>query len=421
MKTTLTHLVCGFLACTPASAVVQYCAKNTQQGVDFCVSIASYRNDSTHGLDLYLTLGVLDRPGEGWMAVGIGELMAGSLMFVIATDENEQTIVSARTTRGHFSPEPSPELVPHSTVVSVNSATRGWRETSFTCYSCDNWAGLQLESVNHPWIWAYNGYQKNEHADESFGLQMHNSIGFFYVNMTGVEGNTSEPAGPPPLDRSTGSHGASSTPLTNEPTPKSSFSSARGWHGFLLCVAFMVLYPGGAVISILKRRNWFRMHVGMQILGSVACLVGVALQAWPLGRAGMWRRILDAHPFLGTLLVCLVLAQLALGHWHHVEFSRKDKKMAITSLHVWNGRLILVSGALNTFMGLMYAGASGTLKYFWGFFAVFEVVLFLVVLPRLNVSISKQTRADVTAMNQGIGDEAALQLLPTLKGEETDF
>lgn len=89
MKSKLNRLGCAFLACAPVGASVQYCAKDAEQGVDFCLSMAAYQNDSTDGSDLYLTLGAVDRPGEGWMAVGIGELMAGSLMFVTATDENE--------------------------------------------------------------------------------------------------------------------------------------------------------------------------------------------------------------------------------------------------------------------------------------------------------------------------------------------
>jgi hypothetical protein len=83
-------LLCSFLAYQPAVAVVQYCAKDRSQGVDFCMSMASFQNSSSHGLDLYLTLSVIDRPGEGWMAVGIGERMAQSLMFIVATDENER-------------------------------------------------------------------------------------------------------------------------------------------------------------------------------------------------------------------------------------------------------------------------------------------------------------------------------------------
>ncbi|KFG79794.1 integral membrane protein [Metarhizium anisopliae] len=89
MKTTLRRLLFGLLASTPATAVVQYCADDISQGPQFCVSIASFQSGSAHGVDLYLTIEMMDKPGEGWMAVGIGETMAESLMFVVVTDETE--------------------------------------------------------------------------------------------------------------------------------------------------------------------------------------------------------------------------------------------------------------------------------------------------------------------------------------------
>lgn len=91
MKTTLRRLLFGLLASTPATAVVQYCADDISQGPQFCVSMASFQSGSAHGVDLYLTIEMMDKPGEGWMAVGIGETMAESLMFVVVTDETEGT------------------------------------------------------------------------------------------------------------------------------------------------------------------------------------------------------------------------------------------------------------------------------------------------------------------------------------------
>lgn len=89
---------------------------------------------------------------------------------------------------------------------------------------------------------------------------------------------------PPKLDRSKGSFGASDfgSPSKNSGSDVDpGFTAARA-HGILLGLAFMILFPAGAVVLSTGYTEAFKAHVALQLVASLSAFGGVALIAWPI-------------------------------------------------------------------------------------------------------------------------------------------
>jgi hypothetical protein len=65
------------------SAQQQACVQDAESMTDICVAYASYQNASTGNDDLYLDLSSKFHDRVGWAALGLGQEMAGALMFVM--------------------------------------------------------------------------------------------------------------------------------------------------------------------------------------------------------------------------------------------------------------------------------------------------------------------------------------------------
>jgi hypothetical protein len=86
--------------------------------------------------------------------------------------------------------------------------------------------------------------------------------------------------GPMALDKTLGSYGLSDF-SGSTPDVDPGFTSSRA-HGLLLSLAFMVLFPSGAMVFSTGYGKGFRLHVILQLLASMSVLGGVALVAWPI-------------------------------------------------------------------------------------------------------------------------------------------
>jgi hypothetical protein len=64
-------------------SALQFCAFNEVRKADLCLAVTSAKNSTTGKNDLSMHLSVVFVDRMGWASVGIGEKMAGSLMFFI--------------------------------------------------------------------------------------------------------------------------------------------------------------------------------------------------------------------------------------------------------------------------------------------------------------------------------------------------
>lgn len=68
------------------------------------------------------------------------------------------------------------------------------------------------------------------------------------------------------------------------------------------------------------------------------------------------------HPILGVVIFALIAFQPLLGYLHHRQYKRTQERTAVSHLHLWNGRLVIVLGIVNGGLGLMVSGAPPAAK-----------------------------------------------------------
>ncbi|KAI1127137.1 CBD9-like protein [Nemania abortiva] len=371
------------LFCSWATAAIQYCHKD--ELVNMCLGMTTAKNEATSKTDLFMTLGFEGSATTGWMALGIGEQMAGALMFLMISDQQKNVVLSVRTTDGHFQPQLAPEKTPVAEILSVNSQTDTWQEYAFVCYSCDKWATFNPSEKSHPFIWARGLTQKFKTATIDARIRQHDHYSLFWVDMTAGAPAPGEAAAPPALDRSKGSFGASdygSPSASSGSSADPGFTAARA-HGLLLGLAFMVFFPAGAVVLHTGFAKAFEAHVALQLVASLSTFGGVALIAWPIVKNDGFETLLRGHPFFGTVLVILVGIQIWFGWWHHRNFVKLQRKTTPTFVHRWNGRLLLALGTINTAFGILFAKEKAAAKLIWGTLAAVEAIVFLIIVPEL--------------------------------------
>lgn len=80
------------------------------------------------------------------------------------------------------------------------------------------------------------------------------------------------------------------------------------------------------------------------------------------------------HTLLGTVVVCLLAIQPALGQLHHQHFTKVGARGVFSYVHLWFGRSLLVLGTINGGLGLQlsYSKQSLIIAY-----SVISVVFYL--------------------------------------------
>ncbi len=182
----------------------------------FCVMMTTVYNVTSGATDMYVSMGIESPPNVGWLGVGLGDRMAGSLMLLMASDTTTQSekgprrciqgekiltsgfllaepALSIRTTtyagtqsrkgedtkltrcRAHFPPILASGPTPPINVMYTKNENDTWQEIGFVCYACGSWATLDVDSEAQPWIWARNIDQRIEDANAA--LQRHHAYG----------------------------------------------------------------------------------------------------------------------------------------------------------------------------------------------------------------------------------------------------
>lgn len=128
----------------------------------------------------------------------------------------------------------------------------------------------------------------------------------------------------------------------------------RDWmwhlHGFLLSLAFFVLYPLGVYMlrspSQINAGTSFNHHWTIQALAtvtfSIGCFIGY-LQS---------RSISVTHQYIGIFIALAIASQMVLGWRHHISFIQFKRKTWLSRIHVGLGRVILPLGFINILSGM---------------------------------------------------------------------
>lgn len=87
----------------------------------------------------------------------------------------------------------------------------------------------------------------------------------------------------------------------------------------------------------------------------------------------------NSHVQLGTVVVCVLAIQPALGFIHHSQFAKTGSRGIFSHAHIWWGRIWLVLGVINGGLGLQLADASNSLIIAYSVIAVVMYLVYTVV------------------------------------------
>ncbi len=126
-------------------------------------------------------------------------------------------------------------------------------------------------------------------------------------------------------------------------------------HGALMGIAFLILFPIGAILIRVRPPYALHLHVGVQVLGLALAItgfaVGIVLGNSEYGGA-LWGY---AHARFGVAIFVLLLVQPVLGVVHHRLFLKRQRKSPVGRLHRWYGRGLVVMAIINGALGLKLA------------------------------------------------------------------
>jgi hypothetical protein len=127
----------------------------------------------------------------------------------------------------------------------------------------------------------------------------------------------------------------------------SAYSTLVIVHAIFLGLAFVVVFPVGAIGLRLGLRWSFTIHWVMQVIATVASFVGLAV-AIALSIIGIeFDGFDEAHQVLGLIVVALLVFQVGGGMWHHVNFKRLGRRTLVSYGHMLLGRVVIWGGMVN--------------------------------------------------------------------------
>jgi len=144
------------------------------------------------------------------------------------------------------------------------------------------------------------------------------------------------------------------------------FNRKRNAHACMMSIAFLVLYPLGAISLHLPLPPFLRkirivpsVHVPIQILG-LAIMIGAMCLGINLARELDFLSgsvPVPAHVVIGLLATSMIiLIQPAMGILQHLHFRKTGGKSIYGYIHRWNGRIAIILGMINQGLGFQLVG-----------------------------------------------------------------
>jgi hypothetical protein len=215
-----------------------------------------------------------------WLGVGFGSSMENSFMIIAyAASNGFNTTISTRISTGHTEPVYTPDfeiLKIYNDTYAPNANTvvkdTGVIIAHAVCKNCSRWAGgfLDTRSTEQPMLFALGPDQVFREDSPAAGLPRHVEYGTYTMDMTqatnysGWYGRVPAPNIPdfkfPPDDSDFASF---ATTVSDDVTTMS--NPLPTVHGVLMCFAFVILFPAGAIAMAVMRQTM--THAAIQSVG----------------------------------------------------------------------------------------------------------------------------------------------------------
>lgn len=130
------------------------------------------------------------------------------------------------------------------------------------------------------------------------------------------------------------------------------------FHGMLQALAFLILYPLGALIAIFRQRigpSWFYAHIGIQLVATICVFTAVGFVIFTKHKHEQQKKIPQIHRILGKTLVGIILLQYV---W--AIFGKRFVSWSVwLVIHMILAGLLLTLGWLQIYLGYRIINGTG--------------------------------------------------------------
>ncbi|KAI0601471.1 hypothetical protein F4775DRAFT_539942 [Biscogniauxia sp. FL1348] len=292
-----------------------------------------------------------------WAAVGLGSSNMAGALILMAYPSSTGLNVTLSPRLGHGHTEPTPVSSDSGIRVQVLPGTGLLNDTTYVfngrCSNCRSWpankgnATLDVGSREAPMLYATGptGQTRSDSVAES--VKMHWNYGTFSMDLVRATGPPGVPAMPTTADT------AQSAGAVLRSAKQGKRDTAAVAHAVIMVISFVGLYPFG--VLVLRLGGWVRWHAANQGLALVLVIIGSSLGFKISGTYLRTKNFNTAHQVIGILIFIFIFVQFTLGFLHHRTFKKTQQTTKLAPVHVWLGRLIILMGVVNGFIGFPLA------------------------------------------------------------------
>ncbi|KAJ3292416.1 hypothetical protein HDU79_001442 [Rhizoclosmatium sp. JEL0117] len=322
----------------------------------------------------------------GWVGIGFGKQMDGSVVVVgwnnvNSTTLNSRVTIDQRVGDGHSIKQgdsSSSSLVSARLVANLPSTAPAKPSEKAIQFAFEVPLSRFAQSVDKPvdLIFGASNSAPPNPADASSVLTKHSLAGVFVLDMSGSASSPSPSSATNSISPSTGA--TATTTTTNNSTSTTSTTNLILIHALCMFFAWTVVLPGGIFLArYLKYTigpNWFLSHGAIMLLVGLLSIGGlIAIQLNKT--SGESRFFASTHGIIGTLIVLFLYPlQMALGVTTQQKFDPARSSIPVLDKsHWWTGRTIALLAIINIHLGLSRNNCS--IGWFVGFYLWILVVL----------------------------------------------
>ncbi|KAM3462184.1 hypothetical protein MY5147_004375 [Beauveria neobassiana] len=285
-----------------------------------------------------------------WTALGIGSRMQGADIFIVYQDGAGNVTLSTRPGTGHVMPQHAErsavELLAGSGVVGDEMVA------NVRCGDCTS-ASLTGDSG---WIAAWKAGEPINSQDTSARINYHDDHSSFQIDLrqAAISADSNPFTGTDQGNNNNGNgNGGGGNIISGGGGSSSAASNTLPLaHGILMMIVWVILYPAGALLMPIIGKWMF--HSLFQTIAFLAMWAGLGMGYVLADRMNtFWK---NTHTKLGIIVCALMVLQPILGALHHTSFKRSGGRGALSHIHAWYGRALILIGIVNGGLGLQLAG-----------------------------------------------------------------